>query len=122
MSFFLKPSVAVRPPEVTIPNPAFSGELGYARELAAVVGTECRDVAREEASDVVRGYTTDVVMNDLDVETHIDGERRQRANAGEMNHPPSEVIAFLSRRFRFRPGDVVAFGSPPTPAPSSPGA
>jgi len=151
VSFFLKPPVAVHPPEATIPHPSFSGAVGYAGELAAVIGTECRDVSREDVPEVLRGYT---IMNDVDatdqprismrkafdaaaplgpciaidldptdveMETRIDGERRQRANTGEMNHPPDEVISFLSERFTLRPGDVVALGSPANPGPFEPG-
>ena len=151
VEFFLKPPVSVHPPEATIPYPSFSGEIGYAGELAAVIGTECRDVPCEEVVDVVRGYTimndvdakdqprismrkafdaaaplgpciaTDVDPTDLDIETRIEGELRQQANTGEMNHPPDEVISFLSERFTLRPGDVVAFGSPANPGPFEPG-
>jgi 2-keto-4-pentenoate hydratase/2-oxohepta-3-ene-1,7-dioic acid hydratase in catechol pathway len=147
VSFFLKPPVSVHPPESTIPYPSFSSEVGYAGELAAVIGTECRNVPREEVPDVVRGYTimndvdakdqprismrkafdaaaplgpciaTDVDPTDIEMETRIDGERRQRANTGEMDHPPDEVVSFLSERFTLRPDDVIAFGSPANPGP-----
>jgi len=151
VSFFLKPPVAVHPPEATVPYPSFSGAVGYAGELAAVIGTECSDVPRADVSEVVRGYTivndvdatdqprismrkafdgsaplgpciaTDIDPTDTEMETYIDGERRQRANTGEMNHPPDEVIPFLSERFTLRPGDVVAFGSPANPGLLEPG-
>lgn len=151
VSFFLKPPVALHPPEATIPYPSFSDEMTYGGELAAVIGTECRDVPREGVPDVVRGYTimndvdakdqpritmrkafdaaaplgpciaTGLDPTDLDMETRVDGERRQEANTGEMHHPPEEVVAFLSERVTLRPGDVVAFGSPANPGPFEPG-
>lgn len=152
VSFFLKPPVSLHPPEATIPYPSFSNEMTYGGELAAVIDTECKNVAREDVSDVVRGYTimndvdakdqpritmrkafdaaaplgpciaTDLDPTDLDMETRVDGERRQEANTSEMHHPPDEVVAFLSERFTLRPGDIVAFGSPANPGPFDPGA
>jgi len=151
VTFFLKPPVAVHPPEATIPYPSFASEMTYGGELAAVVGQRCTNVARSAVSDVVRGYTimndidakdqpritmrkafdaaaplgpclaTDVDPTDLDVETRIDGELRQDANTGEMHHPPDEVVSVLSERFTLRPGDVIAFGSPANPGPFEPG-
>ena len=34
---------------------------------------------------------------------------------------PYETVAFLSERFTFRPGDVIAFGSPANPGVIEPG-
>jgi 2-keto-4-pentenoate hydratase/2-oxohepta-3-ene-1,7-dioic acid hydratase in catechol pathway len=53
--------------------------------------------------------------------TDINDERRQSANTSEMLFGPREVIAYLSERFTFRPGDVVAFGSPANPGTVEPG-
>ena len=49
------------------------------------------------------------------METHINGERRQHDNTGNMFIEPRAVVAFLSERFTFEPGDVVSFGSPANP-------
>jgi 2-keto-4-pentenoate hydratase/2-oxohepta-3-ene-1,7-dioic acid hydratase in catechol pathway len=38
-----------------------------------------------------------------------------------MLFDPHEVVSFLSRRFTFRPGDCVAFGSPANPGTVEPG-
>jgi 2-keto-4-pentenoate hydratase/2-oxohepta-3-ene-1,7-dioic acid hydratase in catechol pathway len=38
-----------------------------------------------------------------------------------MIFDPYETIAFLSRRYTFHPGDVVAFGSPANPGLIEPG-
>jgi 2-keto-4-pentenoate hydratase/2-oxohepta-3-ene-1,7-dioic acid hydratase in catechol pathway len=38
-----------------------------------------------------------------------------------MLFDPHEVVAFLSRRFTLRAGDVVAFGSPANPGTVEPG-
>ena len=142
--FFIKPPVSVHDPETPIPYPSFSSELTYAGELAAVIDTECSDVAESEVDDVVLGYT---ILNDLDcldqqrrtarkafdssgplgpviadvdpvgleMTTHINGERRQADDTENMLINPREVVSFLSERFTFHPGDVISFGSPANP-------
>jgi 2-keto-4-pentenoate hydratase/2-oxohepta-3-ene-1,7-dioic acid hydratase in catechol pathway len=47
----------------------------------------------------------------VDVETRINGEVRQRYNTKEMIWPFGEVLEFLSRDFTFVPGDVIAGGT-----------
>jgi len=63
---------------------------------------------------------TAVDPTDIDMHTDVAGERRQEANTELMLFDPYEIIAFLSRRFTFRPGDVISFGSPANPASSNP--
>ena len=149
--FFIKPPASLLAHEEPITYPAFTDELTYAGELAAVIDVRCRNLEPADVSDVVRGYT---IMNDVDaldqqgrtarkafdgsaplgpwLETDLDprglemwtdvaGERRQEANTELMLFDPDEVISFLSRRFTFRPGDVVAFGSPANPGLLEPG-
>jgi 2-keto-4-pentenoate hydratase/2-oxohepta-3-ene-1,7-dioic acid hydratase in catechol pathway len=143
--FFIKPAVSLHPPETPIPYPGFSSELTYAGELAAVIGEECKSVPESAVDDMVRGYTilndldcldqerrtarkafdasgplgpviaTDVDPVGLEMETHINGERRQHDNTENMFIEPRAVVAFLSERFTFEPGDVVSFGSPANP-------
>lgn len=143
--FFIKPSVSLHPPEREIPYPSFTDELTYAGELAAVIGESCTDLTPEEVPEVVRGYTilndldaldqerrtarkafdasaplgpwieTDIDPTTIEMETQINGEIRQAANTERMLFDPDEVIAFLSERFTFRPGDVISFGSPANP-------
>ena len=149
--FFIKPSASLLGHEQPIPYPPFTDELTYAGELAAVIDERCRDVASEEVSDVVRGYTimndvdaldqqgrtarkafdgsgplgpwieTDVDPTDLDMHTDVAGERRQEANTELMLFDAHEVVSFISERFTLRPGDVVAFGSPANPGLVEPG-
>lgn len=151
MHFFLKPPVSAVDPEADIPYPTFSNELGYAGELAAVIGERCKHVAPEDVPDVVEGYT---IMNDVDVKdqpetimikafdgsapfgpwietdvdpigidmrTTINGEVRQEANTGDMMFHPPGVISEFSERFTLQPGDVIAFGSPANPGLIEPG-
>jgi len=150
-SFFIKPPASLLAHNSTVPYPAFTEELTYAGELAAVIDERCRDVDPAEVPAVVRGYT---IMNDVDaldqgtlparkafdgsaplgpwletdldpssigMETEINGKRRQDAETEQMIFGPRELISFLSERFTFRPGDVVAFGSPANPGLIEPG-
>ena len=149
--FFIKPPVSVHPPEREIPYLNFTDELTYAGELAAVIDQSCTGLTAEEVPDVVRGYTilndldaldqdgrtarkafdgsaplgpcieTDIDPTNLDMETRINDEVRQEANTERMLFSPHEVISFLSRRFTFRAGDVVSFGSPANPGLLEPG-
>jgi len=151
--FFIKPPASVVGPGDPVPYPAFSGEVTYAGELAAVIDERCADLDPADVPGVLRGYT---VMNDMDaldqqgrtarkawdasgplgpwIETGVDpvddpiemttdvaGERRQAATTELMLFDPHEVVAYLSERFTFRPGDVVAFGSPDNPGLVEPG-
>ncbi|WP_380677078.1 fumarylacetoacetate hydrolase family protein [Salinigranum sp. GCM10025319] len=149
--FFIKPPASLLGHGDPIAYPPFTEELTYAGELAAVVDRECRDVAPEEVSDVVRGYTimndvdaldqqsrtarkafrgsgplgpwieTDVDPRAIDMHTDVAGERRQEANTELMLFDPYEVVSFISRRFTLQPGDVIAFGSPANPGLVEPG-
>lgn len=150
-SFFIKPPTAVLGPGEPIPYPAFSTDVTYAGELAAVIGERCRSVSRSAALEAVWGYT---ILNDVDaldqpgvtarkafdgsapvgpwiettldptavaMETRINGEVRQAANTDAMVFAPAEIISFLSERLTLYPGDVVSFGSPPNPGGIEPG-
>ncbi|MFC6718613.1 fumarylacetoacetate hydrolase family protein [Natrialbaceae archaeon GCM10025810] len=149
--FFVKPPASLLAHEEPIPYPSFTEELTYAGELAAVIDRPCRNLAEEEVPDVVRGYTimndmdaldqggrsarkvfdgsgplgpwieTDVDPTSIEMRTDVAGERRQEANTELMLFDPYEVIAHLSRRVTFRPGDVVSFGSPANPGLVEPG-
>jgi len=148
--FFLKPPAALLGTERTIPYPSFADGVGYAGELAAVIGTRSRQVDPEDALDCVRGYT---IMNDLDalgqegagkkvfeagaplgpwietdiepqglaLQTRVGGEFRQEGITDEMLFSPRQLISFLSHRITLKPGDVIAFGSPANPGEIPPG-
>jgi 2-keto-4-pentenoate hydratase/2-oxohepta-3-ene-1,7-dioic acid hydratase in catechol pathway len=143
--FFIKPPVSLHPPEAPIPYPEFSAELTYAGELAAVIDQECKHVDEATVDDILRGYTilndldcldqqrrtarkafdtsgplgpviaTDIDPVGLEMETHINGERRQHDTTENMFIKPREVVSFLSERFTLKPGDVISFGSPANP-------
>jgi 2-keto-4-pentenoate hydratase/2-oxohepta-3-ene-1,7-dioic acid hydratase in catechol pathway len=148
--FFIKGPTSVCGPGDEIPYPSFTEELTYAGELAAVVDERCHDIAESEVDDVVRGYTimndldaldqqgrtarkafdrsgplgpviADVEPSALDVRTHVGGELRQEDNTANMFFSPREIVSYLSERFTFTPGDVIAFGSPANPGLVEPG-
>lgn len=150
-SFFIKPPASLIGHEVPISYPAFTEELTYAGELVAVLDKRCRNLSADEVADAVRGYTIMNDLDALDqdsrtarkafdgsgplgpwIETNVDpvgidmwtdiaGERRQEANTDQMLFEPAEIIAYLSERFTFEAGDVVAFGSPENPGLIEPG-
>ncbi|MFB6137297.1 MAG: fumarylacetoacetate hydrolase family protein [Halobacteriaceae archaeon] len=149
--WFIKPAVSAHPPGEPVVHPPWTDELTYAGELAAVVDDTCTDLAPGEVDDAVRGWTimndldaldqsgrtarkafdgsgplgpwleTDLDPSDLAVETRVGGELRQDASTELMLFGPRELVAHLSERYTFRPGDVVAFGSPANPGLVEPG-
>ncbi|MFB6280601.1 MAG: fumarylacetoacetate hydrolase family protein [Haloferacaceae archaeon] len=149
--FFIKPPTSVVGPGDPVPYPSFSGEVTYAGELVAVIDERCHDVAPDEVPGIVRGYSvmndvdaldqqsrtarkafdasgplgpwieTDVDPTGIDMHTDISGERRQEGNTELMLFGPYEIVSYLSERFTFRPGDVVALGSPANPGLVEPG-
>ena len=149
--FFIKPPQSLHAPDQPLPYPKWSSEVTYAGELAVVIGERCHEVPEDGVDDVVRGYTILNDMDALDqerrtarkawdgsgplgpwietdyepvgkeMETHINGERRQHDNTENMFIKPREVVSFLSERFTFRPGDVISFGSPANPGLVEPG-
>jgi 2-keto-4-pentenoate hydratase/2-oxohepta-3-ene-1,7-dioic acid hydratase in catechol pathway len=64
---FLKPNTSVVGPGDPVPYPPQTEDLHYEGELAVVIGRICRDVPREQATDVIHGYTigNDVTARDL---------------------------------------------------------
>jgi 2-keto-4-pentenoate hydratase/2-oxohepta-3-ene-1,7-dioic acid hydratase in catechol pathway len=150
-TFFVKPPASLAAYGAAVPYPAFTEEFTYAGELAAVVDERCRDLDPAEVPDVVRGYTimndldaldqpnlparkafdgaaplgpwieTDLDPTSIEMHTDVSGDRRQEATTEQMIFDPFELVSFLSKRFTFRPGDVVAFGSPANPGLLEPG-
>lgn len=144
-SMSLKPPVSVCKPGAVIQYPSFTDTLKYGGELAAILDKRCSDISTDEVHDVILGYTimndldafdqpsiakrkvfddsaplgpwieTSVDPADIDIETTINGEIRQKANTSEMLFPPAEVISLFSRRITLQPWDVIAFGSPSNP-------
>ena len=68
---FAKFATSLIGPEDEIALPAFSSQVDYEAELAVVLGKECRNVAAEDALDVIAGATVfnDVSARDLQMQT-----------------------------------------------------
>jgi 2-keto-4-pentenoate hydratase/2-oxohepta-3-ene-1,7-dioic acid hydratase in catechol pathway len=64
---------------------------------------------------------TDLDPREIEMETHVGGEKRQDASTELMIFDPYETVAYLSERYTFQPGDVVSFGSPANPGLVEPG-
>lgn len=64
---FIKPSTTVIGEEDAIVRPPQSGNVHHEAELAVVIGSLCRNVARERAHEVILGYTiaNDVTARDI---------------------------------------------------------
>jgi 2-keto-4-pentenoate hydratase/2-oxohepta-3-ene-1,7-dioic acid hydratase in catechol pathway len=85
--WFIKPSVALAHPEAPIEHPAWTDELTYAGELAAVIDEACTELADEsEVREVLRGWS---ILNDLDA---LDQERRTARKAFDGSGPLGPVI------------------------------
>ncbi len=51
----------------------------------------------------------------------VNGERRQDGDTSQMRHGVAELVAFASRYFALRPGDVIMTGTPAGVGPLEPG-
>ncbi len=57
----------------------------------------------------------------LEMRCTVNGALRQQGNTRDMLFPVSEIIAFLSRRWRLLPGDLIYTGTPAGVGPLQPG-
>lgn len=64
---------------------------------------------------------TELDPRSIEMETHIAGEKRQEASTELMIFDPYETISYLSKRYTFKAGDVISFGSPANPGLVEPG-
>lgn len=71
---FIKVPSCIAAHGATVRKPPWTETLDYENELAVVIGTACRDVAPEQAYDVVFGYT---IMNDLSARDVQFAERKE---------------------------------------------
>lgn len=50
--------------------------------------------------------------NNLNIETHVNGERRQSSNTRLMIFNPQKLIAYITRMWTLEPGDIIWSGTP----------
>ncbi|WP_233611629.1 fumarylacetoacetate hydrolase family protein [Amycolatopsis sp. WAC 01376] len=65
--------------------------------------------------------STDIGSGDLEVTTRINERTVQRSTTGEMIFGVPAILAWVTRWFTLRPGDVVLTGSPAGVGPMKPG-
>lgn len=71
-TFFNKQVTCVIGPGAAIHRPRVSEKLDYEGELGIVIGKRCRHVTKEQAKDVIAGYTicNDVSVRDWQIRSH----------------------------------------------------
>ncbi|MGM0591494.1 MAG: fumarylacetoacetate hydrolase family protein [Halobacteriota archaeon] len=88
---FLKPPSALAGHRDTVTLPSGKELIEWEAELAVVIGRQCRDVAAEDAMDVVEGYTC---LNDI---SNRDDQRQEqnwvRGKAFDGSAPTGPVVA-----------------------------
>lgn len=56
--------------------------------------------------------TTDIDLQNLDIEVSVNGEVRQKGNTSNMLFSANEIISYLSHQFTLYPGDLIFTGTP----------
>jgi 2-keto-4-pentenoate hydratase/2-oxohepta-3-ene-1,7-dioic acid hydratase in catechol pathway len=64
---------------------------------------------------------TDIDPNGADIETHVNGERRQGSNTKYCVFPVEDVVARISAFMTLLPGDIISTGTPAGVGPVQPG-
>ena len=53
-----------------------------------------------------------ILVNNLKIETYINGEVRQSSNTNQFVFNPAQLVAFLSESITLEPGDIIFTGTP----------
>ncbi len=64
--------------------------------------------------------TGELDAENVDVETRVNGEVRQKFNSKDMVFKFGEILEWLSRDFTFVPGDIISGGTPVGTAAADP--
>ena len=102
--------------------------LGYtclndvtARDLNVRDGQPTRAKAFDSFCPVGPCIATDIDPNGVDIETWVNGERRQASNTKHLICPIEDLVARVSAIMTLLPGDVIATGTPCGVGPLQPG-
>ena len=102
--------------------------LGYsclndvtARDLQERDGQPTRAKAFDSFCPVGPCIATDIDPNGVDIETWVNGARRQASNTKNFIFPVEDIIARVSAVMSLLPGDVIATGTPAGIGPLEPG-
>ncbi len=124
---FLKPVSALCGPDDPIVFPPQS-RLGYtclndvtARDLHTRDGHPTRAKGFDSFCPVGPCIATDIDPNGVDLETYVNGERRQASNTKYLIYPVEDLVARISAIMTLLPGDIIATGTPGGTGPLRPG-
>jgi 2-keto-4-pentenoate hydratase/2-oxohepta-3-ene-1,7-dioic acid hydratase in catechol pathway len=92
-----------------------------ARELQARDGQPTRAKAFDSFCPAGPCIATDIDPNGVDIETYVNGERRQASNTKHLICPVEDLVARISAIMTLLPGDVIATGTPSGAGPLHPG-
>jgi 2-keto-4-pentenoate hydratase/2-oxohepta-3-ene-1,7-dioic acid hydratase in catechol pathway len=102
--------------------------LGYtclndvtARDIEARDGHPGRAKSFDSFCPVGPCVATDIDPNGVDIETWLNGERKQFSNTKHMILPVEDLVARVSAVMTLVPGDVIATGTPAGSGPMQPG-
>ena len=83
-----------------------------ARDLQRRDPTFCRAKSFDTFCPLGPALLADPDLEDLAVETRVNGETRQRAHVGEMIWSIVELLVYASQMMTLEPGDVILTGTP----------
>jgi len=102
------------------PHEASSHILGYtcandvtARDLQNKDGQWTRAKSFDTFCPLGPFIETDINLDDLTINTHVNGQIRQSSAATNMIFSPAEILSFVSRVMTLYPGDIILTGTPP---------
>jgi 2-keto-4-pentenoate hydratase/2-oxohepta-3-ene-1,7-dioic acid hydratase in catechol pathway len=64
---------------------------------------------------------TDLNPIGLEIESYLNGERKQHSNTDQLILDPYDLVYFVSQVMTLKPGDVIASGTPAGIGPMHPG-
>jgi len=110
------------------PEDALDYVLGYtcfndvtARDLQGSDGQWTRAKGFDTFAAVGPCIETELDPGNVDVETYLNGELKQRGNTSDLIYPVTELISFISSVMTLLPGDIIATGTPSGIGPMQPG-
>lgn len=83
-----------------------------ARDLQKADGQFTRSKGFDSFCPLGPMVATDLQVQNLIIETYVNGERRQRGSVGEMIFPLDVIIRYVASVMTLEPGDVIATGTP----------
>lgn len=121
---------------VIIKKPAWS--VSQSRAFEYILGYSCfndvtaRDLQQQDSQWTrAKGFDTFAALgpwvetsldtNNLDIETRLNGEIKQKGNTADLIYNIAEIIHFISNVMTLMPGDIIATGTPAGIGPMKPG-